>query len=372
MPHDFSKWWNCLKKHTKRSRHWLPRARELDDVIGDRRPFRYFTLCARPMIDVFMLAKEGILDHDDSFGNLSDVVFCEYDQEHYPEITEMIGIEGSGFPNKLEPLVLLEDDDYTLQFPTLTSIQLELENQDLADEQRDALMLKRQHLEFAGKFPFDFLNLDFCGYYYPTPPGIMQINKTVDRMVELQSRENRDQDGRMISIDEFVLAVTCKFDANVRAEAFRRLQRIVEENRDENAAYSEALLDSTGTLRPEEWQQEDNYDFFLGAWPKELLRVARTRGWTMAFQDYLHYERTNDEGEVYHIISLVCHFRRNGGLDSYLAESIRVLNANSRLFIDEVDRTSVEGRILLRDLKEIVAIRNQRARIVGRPELDAP
>ncbi len=94
MPHDFSKWWNCLKKHTKRSRHWLPRARELEDAIGDRRPFRYFTLCARPMIDVFMLAKEGILDHDESFVNLSDVVFCEYDQEHYPEIIEMIGIEG--------------------------------------------------------------------------------------------------------------------------------------------------------------------------------------------------------------------------------------------------------------------------------------
>jgi len=324
------------------------------------------------MIDVFMLAKEGILDHDESFGNLSDVVFCEYDQEHYPEIIEMIGIEGSGFPNKLEPLVLFEDADYTSQFPTLTSIQLELEDQDLADEQRDILMLKRQHLEFAGKFPFDFLNLDFCGYYYPSPPGIMEINKTVDRIVELQNRDSRDQDGRLISIDEFVLAVTCKFDVNVPPEAFRRLQRIVEENRDEYEQYSEALLDSTGTLNPEEWHRDDNYDFFLGAWPKELLRMARTRGWAMTFEDYLHYERTNDEGDVYHIISLVCHFRRNGDLDSYLAESIRVLNADNRLFIDEVDRTSTNGRTLLGDLEEIVAIRNQRARIVGRLELEAP
>lgn len=324
------------------------------------------------MIDVFMLAKEGILDHDGSFGNVSEVVFCELDQEHYPEITEMIGIEGSGFPNKLERLVLFEDNDYTLQFPTLTSIQLELENQDLEDEHRDDLMLKRQHLEFAGKFPFDFLNLDFCGYYYPTPPGIMEINRTVDRIVELQNSESRDQDGRLITIEQFALAVTCKFDANVPPEAFRRLQRIVEENRDDSEEYSEALFDSTGTLRPEEWHRNDNFDFFLGAWPKELLRVARTRGWTMTFEDYLHYQRSNDEGDLYHIISLVCHFTPNGNLDSYLTESIKVLNVQNRLFIDEVDRTSVDGRILLGDLEEIVTVRNQRARTVGRPELDAP
>src|SRR5437879_5874460 len=226
MPHDFSKWWNCLKKHTKRSQSWLHRARELSDEIGDVRPFRYFTLCALPMIDVFMLSKEQTLEHDEEFGNISDVVFCELDQEHYPEIIEMIGVEGAGFLGELERLVLFEDTDETAEFPTLQSIQLELENQDLEDAKRDMLMLKRQHLEFANKFPFDFLNLDFCGYYYPKPPGILQINRTVNRMVELQNRENEDQDGRQIAINDFVLAVTCKFDGEVPEEAFRRLQRI--------------------------------------------------------------------------------------------------------------------------------------------------
>ena len=372
MPPDFSKWWNCLKKHTKRSQSWLRRARDLSNEIASERPFRYFTLCARPMIDVFMLAKEGILDHDESFGNLADVVFCEYNQEYFPEITEMIGIEGSGFLGELERFVLFEDDGYSSEFPTLRSIQLELENQDLEPEHQDILMLKRQHLEFANKFPFDFLNLDFCGYYYPKPPGILQINRTVDRMLELQNRESQDQDGRRISINEFVLAVTCKFDANVPEEAFRRLQRIVTENRDNHEAYSQALLDSRGTLHAEEWQQADNYDFFLGSWPKELLRIARDHGLTMQILDYMHYERTGDEGNIYHIVSLSCGFKRNGAVASYLAESIRVLNPGSRIFIDEVDRTSAVGKTLLADLEEIVAIRNARARVVGRLELGAP
>jgi len=324
------------------------------------------------MIDVFMLAKEDILDHDESFGNLADVVFCEYDQEHYPEITEMIGIEGSGFLGELERLVLFDDDPYSAEFPTLGSIQLELENEDLDPEHQNILMLKRQHLEFANKFPFDFLNLDFCGYYYPKPPDILQINQTVEKILELQNRESRDQDGRQVSINEFVLAVTCKFDANVPEEAFRRLQRIVTENRDEHGAYSQALLDSRGTLHADEWQHADNYDFFLGSWPKELLRVARNHGWAIQILDYLHYQRTSDEGNIYHIVSLACGFKRNGVVASYLEESIRILNPGSRIFIDEVDRTSAAGKTLLADLEEIVAIRNARARVVGRPELDAP
>jgi hypothetical protein len=374
MADDFQKWWSCLKKHTKRSMHWLREAREINNLIAHARAFRYFTLCARPMIDVFMLAKEDILAHDDSYGSLSDVVFCEYDEEHYPEITEMIGIEGAGFPTRLESLVLFTDDDYTSEFPTLKSIQLELESQGegLADIRREALVLKRQHLEFADRFPFDFLNLDFCSYYYPTPPGILKINETVDKIVELQGREGRDQDGKSLSVSEFALAVTCRFDDEVPQQAFRRLERIVRQNMDEHDAYSEALRTSRDVLQPERWREADDYDFFLCSWPKELLQIARKRGWQLRIEDYLHYERIGDQGNVYHIVCLVCRFTLNGQADSYLAESIRVLDRNNRLFIDEVDRDSMIGKTLLADLEEIVAIRNQRARLVGRIELPAP
>ena len=324
------------------------------------------------MIDVFMLAREGILAHDASFGSLSEVVFCESDQEDYPEIIEMLGVEGSGFPNRLEPIVLFEDDGYTAQFPTLASIQLELENQDLPDESRDALQLKRQHLEFAAKFPFDFLNLDFCGYYYPEPPDILEINRTMDKMVALQSRATHDEEGKRINVDEFIMAVTCKFNTEVPTEAFNRLERIVEDNTSRFAEYSAALLASRGTREPQEWKRADNYDFFLGAWPKELLRIAQSHGWTMSFTDYLHYARVNDEGQPYNILSLVCHLSRQEQTDTYLAEAIKVLQPANRLFIDEIDSQSAAGLALQADLAEIVAIRNERARLVGRPELQFP
>lgn len=324
------------------------------------------------MIDVFMLAREGIISHDDEYGQLSDVVFCESNQEDYPEITEMIGIEGSGFHNELETLVLFQDTEYTSEFPDLRSIQLELENEELAPEHRDMLMLKRQHLEFKNKFPFDFLNLDFCGYYYPIPPGILQINETVERIVDLQTRETYDQDENRISVNEFVLAVTCRFDDEVPEEAFRRLQRIIADNRDGNHEYSQALLASRGTTSPEDWRGDAPYDFFLGSWPKELLRLARDRGWNMHLEDYFHYQRTNNEGIVYHIVSVICHLERHPVAATYLAESIRILSPGSRVFIDEISRRSAVGRALLRDLNQIVTIRNERASKVGRELLPVP
>lgn len=369
MPHEFGKWWDCLKKHTKRSQHWLPRAQQLHDALDGSRRFRYFTLCARTMIDVFMLARDGILSHDASFGNLSEVVFCESDQEDYPEIIEMLGVEGSGFPNRLEPIVLFQDNEYTAQFPAVGNIQLELENEDLADNLRDALQLKRQHLEFVAKFPFDFLNLDFCGYYYPEPPDILEINRTVDKMVGMQNRDTRDEEGKRIRVDEFFMAVTCKFNNEVPTEAFNRLERIVEDNRNRFAEYSAALLASNGTRDPQEWKNADRYDFFLGSWPKELLQIAQNHGWTMSFTDYLHYARVNDEGQPYKILCLVCHLTRREEADTYLAEAIKVLQPANRQFIDEVDKQSTLGLALQEDLAEIVSIRNERAKLVGRPEL---
>ena len=112
MP-EFDKWWNDLKKHRKRLRHWLPHWKALAARLGDGRRLRYFTLCARSMIDVFMLVGEGLLDVEPENNSISRVQFCECDQEQFDEIREMIAREDAGFFGQLENVVLFEDDDFT-------------------------------------------------------------------------------------------------------------------------------------------------------------------------------------------------------------------------------------------------------------------
>src|SRR3970040_638394 len=79
MPGEFDKYWNDTKKHQKRLDYWLLHAKELSSQLGGRRAFRYFTLCARSVIDVFMLAKERVLNYDADLGIVTHVGFCEYD-----------------------------------------------------------------------------------------------------------------------------------------------------------------------------------------------------------------------------------------------------------------------------------------------------
>ncbi|MGA7218114.1 MAG: hypothetical protein WBX38_07360, partial [Candidatus Sulfotelmatobacter sp.] len=89
----FGKWWPCLRKHFKRTHLWLPRAKALMELIEDERPFRYFTLCARPMIDVYMLVKENVLKVDEDGKRIAGVSFCELDELIFPEMIELIGVE---------------------------------------------------------------------------------------------------------------------------------------------------------------------------------------------------------------------------------------------------------------------------------------
>lgn len=369
MPGNFDKWWKCLKKHKKRSKHWLPIARELRERNG--RPIRYFTLCARTMIDVFMFAKENILDHDESFRSISDVVFCEYEPQDHAEIQSMLGIPGSGFPHRLEDLMLFKDDAYTSGFQDLRKILEELEDQGLSATNRRRLMLKQGQIEFGEKFPFDFLNLDFCEYYYD-PPKILAINDTVERIFKLQLGDGKDGNGNRISIDQFVLSVTCKFDQNIPQKAFTRLEELVRQNQKDHLTYRQAIQASRPTADPKRWRASDGYDFFLSAWPKDLMRAAAANGWQVRVAGFLQYDRVSDSGNPYKMVCLVAELVRKGGRQSYLTECLRILDPANRIHIPKIPRRSVQGRQLLSNLRAIVKVRNQRARSVGRQELPNP
>jgi hypothetical protein len=264
MAQNFDKWWNDLKKHRKRLDHWLRHARDLSQRQAGQRPLRYFTLCARPMIDVFLLAQEHLLNRDDQHGRILDVSFCELNQEHYPEIIELLGVEGAGFPCDLEKLVLFRDDDYTGQFPTVESIQseIELQGEGLDPTKRDQLVLKRQHFAFREKFPFDFLNLDFCEHYYPDPPGILEINETIQSIVNLQAKSIH---GGHQDFGEFILSVTCRYDESIPAAAFTRLEHIITNNKVSFPEYLNAMKETKGTDDAHTWRNDNLYDFFVSA-----------------------------------------------------------------------------------------------------------
>src|SRR5712691_2981119 len=70
------------------------------------------------------------------------------------------------------------------------------------------------HLQIAQSFPYDFVNLDFCGYYYPQPPNVLRINETVERMLRWQAAAvgpTGANPANPMALSQFVLSVTCRY-----------------------------------------------------------------------------------------------------------------------------------------------------------------
>jgi hypothetical protein len=364
----FDKYWNDLQKHQKRLGHWLPHWRGLAERIRDGRGFRYFTLCARSMVDVFMLVKEGLLRVEPANNSIGRVQFCEYDPEQFIEIREMIGREDAGFFGPLEEVALFQDDGFTGQFPTPESIESGLGDEGLDTDAINRLQLKRTFFNLRSSFPYDCINLDFCEYYYE-PPDMLRVNSTVERFFEWQRRPSEDNE--RVEIEEFILTVTCRYDAAFPPPAEERLVQLIRSNCTRSQEYHDELQRTRGTTRPEEWARENREDLFLAGWPKDIALSARQNGWSMDILDYVYYRRVGDRGPFV-MACLVSKFTLARGDQAEIRAALLALDRDRRSLIGEIDRASVQGQGLLENLTGIVAAHNQQAARKQRPRLPDP
>jgi hypothetical protein len=368
---DFDKWWNDLKKHQKRRYHWLPHLKDLAARVKGR-PIRYFTLCARSMIDVFMLVREGLLSIDAEDHSIGSVQFCEVEPEDYTAIKELLRREDAGFSVRLERAVLFEDNDFTAECPTLESIETVLEDENVqADSEKvDQLQLKRSFFEVRASFPYDYINLDFCDHYYPEPPGMLRINRTIDRILEWQHRRSGGEDA--LKIDDFVLAVTCKHDDKFPVEAKTRLANVIKANCNSSPDYQKEVETSRNLTDIHAWARSDREDFFFAGWPKDIANAAKEHGWATDILEYVFYRRVGDSGNPYVIACLVARFTREHPKDKYLLAALHALKKENRLLISDIPRESPTGRELLADMAGNVAVRNEQARRAQQAELPKP
>jgi len=371
---DFGTWWPCLRKHYKRTKVWLPRIKMLDEALGGERSLRYFTLCARPMIDVYMLVRERVLLLDTASRRIKNVSFCECDEVIFPEMKELIGIEESGFLARLEKLVLFQDIPETDTLDTLEALSAFIEEvgEGVSDDVRDAVEEKRKLIQLQKAFPFDFLNLDFCDRYYGDPPDVMIIHRTIEKLLEWQRRPLALVHGSPSSVSRFVLAITCRVNAGLSPVVTKRLKNIVDENAREHVSYRDALT-TRAISDLSRWAQDDPLDFFMSAWPKEIAKLAEAKEWNITIHDHAFYDRQRRNGETYHMVCLVVEFKRTSVCTTYLQAVTEALDKDTRTQITRFDPPlNREGRTLLADLRKIVELRNEQARAFNRKPLPDP
>lgn len=367
----FGKWWPCLRKHEKRLQVWVPHVRALKARLNGR-GLRYFTLCARPMIDVYLMVRENLVTQDPKTRRIDGVSFCESEPAVMAEMKELLGVEEAAFGARLEDLVLFKDDATTLPHATQEAIAeyIDQEGEKLTGNFIEALELKRNHLEFHRLFPFDFLNLDFCDRYYPKPPDVLRIHQTVERLLDWQN-EAGGTEGAKFRVDRFVVAITCRLDDALPPEAVERLKAIVAKNRDDHPEYAEALGRLNGTTL-DQWPVQDRLDFFMSAWPKEIARLARDKAWDLKILDHVHYDRIGDNGNAYDMVCLVVEFTKTDICKTYLDAARDALDAEARRELMPVAEDTRKGKQLLASLRAVVALRNEQAKHYKRDALPDP
>jgi hypothetical protein len=363
---SFDKWWDDPKKHFKRVHCWLPRLKEIARSVRSR-GLRYFTLCARPMIDVFMLLDDSLLHMNKDNRAIAGVQFCEMSEPNYTEILDMLAREDSGFLGRLEDVALFEDDEYTKHFKSPQDIyeEREREGESLTEEKSDRLQLKETALLFEASFPYDFVNLDFCDYYYQRPPEVFRITETVGRFLDWQRRTSIG--ANPVSVDNFILAVTCRYDESFPQQAEEFLGRLVQDNCNKWSQYDEAIRKSKG-MSVNEWIAAHREDLFLSAWPKHIAHIASEFSWDSEILDYVYYNRPADSRTPYVMICLVIRFTRSLTATD-LASALYAVDTENRREIPEIGWTSDEGKNLLAHLERVRKLRNEQANIRGRVEL---
>lgn len=161
-------------KHFARHHGWLPASVEYARAVKIEK-IKYFTLCAREAIDVFMFEKEGLLARD-SEGQLHNVVICENDKSAVPEIKKLVR------PPLQEAVIVGNLEDILTATAGPNADNEDSKSQKERDRRRDW----QNFVQLKRFFPFDIVNFDTCNSLMDPPPGENRLLVALDRILELQ------------------------------------------------------------------------------------------------------------------------------------------------------------------------------------------
>ena len=301
-------WDTDVVKHYVRRFGWLPAASAQFAASrnADRVP-KYFTFCASNALDVFLFLNEGVLSRDPETDVVLNTYFCEARADEFNRISQLIGAHEQGFLGEFHDMILFEDDSRTL------GRSLSDTGQRFPREVRQRLNTKERHQKFTASIPFDVINLDVYGAFFPPAGGTTSpMVRSIRKLLELQSAAAETCD----NFTSFTLFLTAHVEVGkVNDEAFEQLVKMVERNRDTYSGFADALKSRFGTTNVTQIADDDFYGFYCLGVPKVIIGEAFDRGWSVdpKFSGLYQRLRTTsdtDSSSTYAMLAWVGKFRR--------------------------------------------------------------
>ena len=227
---------------------------------------KYLTFCASQAIDVFMLLKEGVLTRDPKTDVVSNTYFCEEEADDFSEITRLIGAHEQGFLGDFKELILFQDDE------TTEGLHYDDESQRHRFELRKKLDLKKRHEHLRATFPFDIVNLDVYGTFFPPRSGVASdMLKSIQTFLDWQTEATDDVEG----FTSFAIFLTTHVeDQSVHPDAFQAMINMMHNNSVTYAGFSQSLNQRFGTDDVNTISQIDFNAFYCTALPKVIVSEA--------------------------------------------------------------------------------------------------
>ena len=301
-------WDTDVVKHYVRRFGWLPAASDqfAASKNANRDP-RYFTFCASNALDVFLFLNEGVLKRDPETDVVSNTYFCEARPDEFNRISQLIGAHEQGFLGEFHDIILFEDDNRTL------GKDINDDKQRFSGEVRRRLNTKERHQNFKASIPFDVINLDVYGAFFPPAGGVTSpMVRSIRKLLELQSAAAEAYD----NFRSFTLFLTAHVEAGkVNDEAFEQLVKMVERNRDTYSGFADALNSRFGTTDVTQIAYDDFSGFYCLGLPKLIVGEAFDRGWSVdpKFSGLYKRLRTTSGGDLsdpYAMLAWVGKFER--------------------------------------------------------------
>lgn len=253
------------------------------------------------------VVSERLGQRDPATDCVSNTYFCEKIPQEFTFISELIGSHEQGFLGDFQEMILFEDDDETIE-KSINDAHVSYSR-----PVRYLLNVKERHERFCSTAPFDLINLDLCGRFFPPKAGVISpMVRTIRRLLALQA-EGSD-DGQQL--DKFTMFITTHVESRgTNPEAVDELAAMIEHNRSLYVGFEESLINRFGSIPTSDIPSYDFDGFYNVALPKMIVGEAYNLGWMVDLQFTGTYERSwlappGKDPAKYRMLALVATFSR--------------------------------------------------------------
>ena len=301
-------------KHYVRYYGWISPFKTILNYVDDQckkgkriEKCKYLTFCAVQAVDVFLFEYKKFLYRNEHTNRLENVYFCENDEESFTLIQKIIGSEDQGFFGDFKEVILQDENEL------LTDSADPFDEPESAGE-REKLRLIELKKRLTIKFPFDVINLDFYGNFFPSGESRYSDSfQTYRQVLELQKSNNGHECKRFLM---YLTLYTPMFNEPrfVNTEVILAFEKVLLENL-VYSEFEEALNSKYGHTNP---KTLDVYlKFILGFLKLVIFKETFRLGWKPQIKNILCYDRNHSDGKPHKETTFVVEYLRDPKLDKF-------------------------------------------------------